>query len=773
MGQKVHPLGFRVGITKKHQSQWFARFQKYGYSQSVLEDHMLRKTLLNMFSNFDPDTIDSLSFGKSEKNKLTPKAGKKSRDNETKKPKITQIKIERGLIPYEIGIQIHSDDCLTSTKAIDTIKLSSDLVSKLQKTRKFLFKAGTQLENTQNSDLNSQNQTGLLAQTNSVEIEATDFSNTKNKKQFVSTILKKRKITPIQLAKMKNAPAAAQQQEKKVFKYRRKKKRLSKSVFMRLKMIKKRFQKRQTIKKHFFNIISKGLLLRKKGNLIIRKMKTSLKNKNKKFLKSFNRKNIKMTETKKLQKKTSLTSTSEPLSQKKSLTKLSIPKNNVFARFRNRMYKKFANLFLTKLNKQFLIYLKGIMKYWHNQKTAPLGYNKKWYAAKPYALLTTLKNSAKNSKGLTSYQLEKLTKLIVILEKKSLIKMESLRKDFIIFGTIAKTRAFGYYQIITFLKQLKGLVTKIKKQNLTNMQSNALRSSAMVKTNTKHSDNLDKNKIQSTQKVVNKFINLATNNQAMNNELRKIKWITYLKNVVNKHRSENLFYYLATISDARKDLKALKHYIKKHSNFLFGIEQSPMQGEDFFENTKEPGAAAQQQETRPKNNLLQRVRKTLTQISKNHFTNRQKADAEPRTAGLQKAFLTQISTQRKMYKSNILLTPKISIKFFSVKTSDVLEKASIVAESIVDALEKRKAFRGVIKKAKEDLMRSPRVKGVKIQVAGRLNGAEIARSEWVRAGRVPLQTLRANIDYSYRTANTIYGIIGVKVWIFKGYTNLN
>jgi small subunit ribosomal protein S3 len=66
-------------------------------------------------------------------------------------------------------------------------------------------------------------------------------------------------------------------------------------------------------------------------------------------------------------------------------------------------------------------------------------------------------------------------------------------------------------------------------------------------------------------------------------------------------------------------------------------------------------------------------------------------------------------------------------------------------------------------------MSNPKVKGVKIQVSGRLNGAEIARSEWVRAGRVPLQTLRANIDYCYKTASTIYGIIGVKIWIYKGY----
>ena len=60
------------------------------------------------------------------------------------------------------------------------------------------------------------------------------------------------------------------------------------------------------------------------------------------------------------------------------------------------------------------------------------------------------------------------------------------------------------------------------------------------------------------------------------------------------------------------------------------------------------------------------------------------------------------------------------------------------------------------------------VQGIKIQVSGRLNGAEIARTEWVREGRVPLHTLRADIDYAYRTALTIYGILGVKVWVFKG-----
>ena len=145
MGQKVHPLGFRVGITKKHQSQWFARFQKYGYSQSVFEDHMLRKTLLNLFSNLEKE------------NALATKQSKKVGANALKMPKITQIKIERGLIPYEIGIQIHSDVCLAITKAIDNIKISTDLVSNLQKTRKYLFKAGTQLKKAQNLTTNATN----------------------------------------------------------------------------------------------------------------------------------------------------------------------------------------------------------------------------------------------------------------------------------------------------------------------------------------------------------------------------------------------------------------------------------------------------------------------------------------------------------------------------------------------------------------------------------------------------------------------------------------
>jgi small subunit ribosomal protein S3 len=93
--------------------------------------------------------------------------------------------------------------------------------------------------------------------------------------------------------------------------------------------------------------------------------------------------------------------------------------------------------------------------------------------------------------------------------------------------------------------------------------------------------------------------------------------------------------------------------------------------------------------------------------------------------------------------------------------------AALVAESVAQQLERRIMFRRAMKRAVSNSMRIG-AQGIKIKVGGRLNGAEIARSEWYREGRVPLHTLRANIDYGTAEANTTYGIIGVKVWIFKG-----
>jgi len=93
--------------------------------------------------------------------------------------------------------------------------------------------------------------------------------------------------------------------------------------------------------------------------------------------------------------------------------------------------------------------------------------------------------------------------------------------------------------------------------------------------------------------------------------------------------------------------------------------------------------------------------------------------------------------------------------------------AQLVAEGIAQQLERRVMFRRAMKRAVTNTMRLG-AQGVKIQVGGRLNGAEIARSEWYREGRVPLHTFRAEIDYGLAEARTTYGVIGVKVWIFKG-----
>ncbi|MBI4137834.1 MAG: 30S ribosomal protein S3 [Candidatus Sungbacteria bacterium] len=94
--------------------------------------------------------------------------------------------------------------------------------------------------------------------------------------------------------------------------------------------------------------------------------------------------------------------------------------------------------------------------------------------------------------------------------------------------------------------------------------------------------------------------------------------------------------------------------------------------------------------------------------------------------------------------------------------------AAIAAQMIADDLEKRLPFRRVLKRALEKISSVKGVLGVKISLKGRLNGAEMARYEWAKKGRVPLQTLRSDVDYAEKTAYTTYGTIGVKVWIYKG-----
>ena len=121
---------------------------------------------------------------------------------------------------------------------------------------------------------------------------------------------------------------------------------------------------------------------------------------------------------------------------------------------------------------------------------------------------------------------------------------------------------------------------------------------------------------------------------------------------------------------------------------------------------------------------------------------------------------TLLNNIKKILPSNRQLT----INVLEVEKVDL--NAALLADLVAEQLEKRIAFRRAIREALQRAQKQ-NVNGIKIQVSGRLNGAEIARSEWIREGRVPLQTLRADIDYATKEANTIYGVLGIKVWLFK------
>lgn len=115
-----------------------------------------------------------------------------------------------------------------------------------------------------------------------------------------------------------------------------------------------------------------------------------------------------------------------------------------------------------------------------------------------------------------------------------------------------------------------------------------------------------------------------------------------------------------------------------------------------------------------------------------------------------------------------LLKKKVSIRVEIQELKNPEASATIMAESIVEQLEKRIPFRRLMKQTLIKIMSSRVAKGAKIQLGGRLDGAEIARTEHLEEGNLPLQTLRADIDYAKATAHTTYGTIGVKVWVYKG-----
>lgn len=769
MGQKVHPLGFRVGITKKHQSQWFARFNKQKYAQSVLEDRMLRETLTKLF----PQLL----------NPVLKKVQKRDEESSIV-PKITQIKIERGLIPYEIGIQIHAENCDLIKSSIENLKVNRDLLCNLQKTRHYLQHLRSKL-----NDLNTISESSigasLLPDKKEDSAQEGNLANKKTRNGQNSDIA--RFSLPLPSVGLR-ASARGSKFQKKTSKAQETQltKQQFRQALARKRLVLKRLKKRQSIRSRYKQLVfggrNGGLFLTKKGNKVIQKMSLSSLTKGRGGLtsKTFNKNSSPafIAGGEKATKTVNRRSVDTVKGAKKTYTSSNI--------FKLRIKKKFVSVFVNRMNNKFLQALKTALRNCSEtidktgkasfQKPSVLGnaafagrsgvgWNKKW-------------DFKRVQKHLALKSISQLTKLTTVLEKKSLKKMESLRKDFIALGCISQTEAFNYYQILFFLKQLKEFIAALRSkqrvlENRFAFQAHASSqnplspSSLNSKKNTRVSNALVQ-RLQSKGNVTEVTMNVLSKKlNNIDNECRKIKFIEYLKQLVKKHRTDNIYLYLSTIADARKDLRKLQQFTKKHASFLFGLNLSSLNSTSRFSRVASSETATTDVTLSQK--VTERVQNVLQSSYSAQSNSLTQSDFEKT---LPEIFLEQIEKQRKMYKDNAQLTPKIAIKFYSVNSKALKAKASVVADSVVDALEKRKAFRKVIKDAKEELMRTQGVKGVKIQVSGRLNGAEIARSEWVRAGRVPLQTLRANLDYSYKTANTIYGIIGVKVWIFKGYTKL-
>lgn len=127
-----------------------------------------------------------------------------------------------------------------------------------------------------------------------------------------------------------------------------------------------------------------------------------------------------------------------------------------------------------------------------------------------------------------------------------------------------------------------------------------------------------------------------------------------------------------------------------------------------------------------------------------------------------------IEDLRKIIKSQFFKTKKTDLKVEVEEIKNSEENAMVIAQNVAEQLEKRLPFRRIMKGVLDQSMEGKKIKGIKIEVAGRLGGSEIARREWLAKGTLPLHTLRADIDYAKATAQTTYGVIGVKVWVCRG-----
>nr|WLG71278.1 ribosomal protein S3 [Chlorophyceae sp. KF-2023a] len=796
MGQKVHPLGFRVGITKKYSSSWFARFSQNEYSQALLEDNMIRRTLTKLL----PDLVSQVS---------------KNRDNKFDRedaPKLSHIKIERGLIPYEIGIQIHAGNCEAFKAAMSNVS--------------FLRTNNEKKSNTISDLRQKAGESNAIAKYTG----SNKYVDLKTQKHLLrlKTKLSEGSLSPGPLVGQNITTGSTPSKKDQTS---LKNSRLSESEGQRKvssRIEQRRLKKRKIIRQRFQKSLSRRMLIVKKGDLLSRHFLTVGAStpsdamasavtdvKTKKYPYSLVQRRFTLNRSKTgFINKSSFSNTSGigQRGEAKSLntksqgylakssgdSKLTPSKLNADktlaggkapAKVQLWSKNKLAETYLSAGEKAFKkklraeLVLLNTKPEWNFSLRSPdsakndgesLDKNLKTFAGAPLGYRRALGSKVLNALSLKS--LSKRTESIKILGSKAIKMTDALKKEYYSTGSLSNASVFEYYGLISLLKRLKASYLDSKRQrkdarlkegakrrrdlfSLSLLRQQKAKDKNGKGAYSKSNDNaLYTNSINKNLDTAGAFAPAKVNiykfkAENIDAEFRKVRFVEYLQSAVQRYRTNNLFLYLSTIAESRKKILELNSFVRQNSGFLIGINLASLSSP-----AERLGETA---------DLKEQIRSKVYGLVKNQ---NKKLESEK---ALREVFMSEYMKSRRMHLDNTKLIPKISIKFYSVNEQQLKTSASLVADTIVDDLEKRKAFRGVIKKAKEDLMSLKGVKGVKIKVGGRLNGAEIARSEWVRAGRVPLQTLRANIDYAYKTASTIYGIIGVKVWIYKGSVQVN
>jgi len=825
MGQKVNPIGFRLGLTEPHKSQWFARFSKYKYSQSVLEDHMLRQTLKNTLNDLFLKPLASGSAAR--------------KDLGAKMPVINNITIERKFIPYQVIISIHAQDCHLFKKKINNLKVNRELIAKMLKVRAFRFDLRNKINNLK---VVSKKNEDPVFQNQQLDIKEKRLK----KRQQINFIYRQRVAKDFVITKKGNTILQKlnlrKKTKKKIYlpaKYKTSLQNQGKTEGLGLLAIKKahalKKQKKvwfQTFPNQTFSFSgTKVLKLQIKNKTYFFKNNKYFKNpaqttKKKYFILKKNLKNsFKAFSASKTQSKTNLLK--DPMFRKsKQIFQFRLFGNKTKTikmkhSFGFRMKKKFVKIFLNKISLKFTTELKENYQDWYNEMVknknlSPFTFLKKWrFAQSPvfFSLLNTLKTiSQKKQFSLNKEDYASIANLlqkiqnyfvplknvVKILKKKIRFKFLSLRKEFIVFGSISKINRFAFYQVLYYFNYLNKFVnelTKIHNRQLAiykfDMDNNINDEiinlfSPFFKNNTSlfgadqfgNSSFLKSTKFTSSkssssfqENSTDRYVDVADGNVvakiqknvpsklAITRLTRRMKMVEYIKDIIKKHRTKNLYHYLPIIAEARKKIRQNNSFIKQNSNKFFGSKVNSLIKENMT--AKKEGSTNEE--------IKKQLTPQIDQVLRKTWNFKLKETEE--TAYLLK--LKSILQEQQRLRKTIEFKSKVRLNFFNITKKTMDTKASVVAESIVSSLEKRQAFRTAIKNAQKSVMRAKgNIKGIKIQVAGRLNGAEMARTEWVKAGRVPLQSISSNIDYSYRTASTIYGIIGIKVWIFKGYKKI-